>query len=144
MAPLIDDANKLLMAGLSERTREKGKPKVDRWIQFCRSFHQSPIDAPELIWILFITQLAKEGKRKGTVEGYVSAVRSWLTDNGIINPPLTKRLHRMMKGIEQNPINAPQRPRQPPRFPLTVSVLLLIRPYIDLKSWEDHYYGSHA
>ena len=124
------------MAGLAERTRDKGKHKVDRWIEFCTSYHQSPLDAPELFWILFITQLAKEGKAKGTVEGYVAAIRSWLTDNGIINTPLTKSIHRIIKGIEKNPINAPQRPKQAPRFPLTVSILLMLRSFINFHTWQ--------
>jgi integrase len=138
MAPYIGDAQRLLNAGLAERTRKQGISKVNRWITFCKLINKDPFEAPELAYLIFASQLAREGFVKNTIQSYFSAIRSWLTDNGIAISQSTNslRLKRMLRGVDFNPLDAPQKPKRLPKLPITIPVLLSIRENIDINSWN--------
>lgn len=139
LASLVDAAAKLRTAGLAESTRSRYDAQVRAWLQFIHELSAAkgealdPLAAPEAAWTLFVAWLAKRGLKKATVEGYLTAVRSWLRDAGRPQPATTGLLQRVVKGVERNPLGAPQKPPRPPRFPITVSVLLRMRPFVDAK-----------
>lgn len=139
LASLVDAAAKLRTAGLAESTRSRYDAQVRAWLQFIHELSAAkgealdPLAAPEAAWTLFVAWLAKRGLKKATVEGYLTAVRSWLRDAGRPQPTTTGLLQRVVKGVERNPLGAPQKPPRPPRFPITVSVLLRMRPFVDAK-----------
>ena len=139
-ATLLRDADTLLRAGLSERTRRAMGSRWARWSEFVTSLpFEVPIDpsaAPEPIWALYATFLAQGGLKKATIEQHLSSIRSWLADHGVAAPAQSGQLQRVLRGVPHNPLNAPQKPPALPRLPITAHVLMQMRGYIDHRSWN--------
>ena len=116
--------------------------RVKHWLAFVRDVSQrlltsiDPLAAPEHVWVLYAAQLARKGLRKTTIEQHMSSIRSWHVDNGVAVPPQAGLLKRVVRGVQANPLHAPQKPLAPPRMPLTTQVLLRMREFIDLSSWS--------
>jgi site-specific recombinase XerD len=138
MAALHRDTQLLLTAGLSASTRAGYGQNIHRWLTFCASLPVpvDPLRAPETVWALFATQLAREGLQKDTVAKYITAIRAFYADNATPVPDHTGYLQRVVKGIARNPIHAQRRPKKPERLPLTISVLARLRRVLTMTSYD--------
>lgn len=74
--------------------------------------------------------------RPGTVGGYISAIRTWRAQQGAPAVLESGRVRLVLQGIRTNPIAAPKRPAPPPRFPVTVGVLMQLRSVLDLSQYD--------
>ncbi len=115
--------------------------RVAKWeafiAQLSRRLHAKvdPLAAPERVYALYATQLAQEGLKPATIQQHISSIRSWHADNGEPAPAQTGLLKRVIRGVNLNPLHAPQRETAPPRFPITTAVLMRMRGFIDLQTW---------
>lgn len=106
--------------------------RTQRWKQFCVENGFDAMHAGEDVMALYAASLSKSGLRASTIEQHMSAIRSMRVDFGVVAPPESGLLRRVIKGARTAPLAQPLVPARPPRFPVTMSVLSMIRARIDM------------
>lgn len=140
---LDEDDWTYVQQGLAANTRGTYASAIKRFLAFCDRLNiplHDRIPASEILLIKFVSFLAKEKLKPGSINTYLVGVRSAHVDAGLGNPLEGKLLlRRALRGV----FRVHGTPRQP-RYPVTIDILRRICAANTGDPWEDRLFAAAA
>ena len=106
------------MSGWAPRTKVGYGSAIKRYLNFCTSYHLSPLPLAEPVLLRYVAHLSLAGLAPTTIKNYLSALRAWVLSLGLDEPQIwTPRVHLACRAVT--------RAHPPPRQPLPIDYDLL-------------------
>lgn len=114
--------------GLANSTQRSYNSAKKRYACFCRSKNITPLPASEHLLCRYVSTLADENLRHGTIKCYLSAIRHLHVAEGYGDPRVSSmaRLEQVLKGIKMTQARKPGE-KSLVRLPITPELLLKLK-----------------
>ena len=111
--------------GLATSTRRTYRSAQERFLRFCQAGGFSPIPVSQSLLCMYVSYLAEQNLKHGSIKVYLSAVRNLQIASGHPDPfvgAAMPQLDQVMKGIKR--VQAEKGGNQRERLPISPSILL--------------------